>query len=211
MMPWSTAQVGKGVSGWLGGWVAGWAGAQLAALQTGFHLLPVAACPLCTVLHCAGLGARDLFGDASMYPVRGHVVRVRAPWVRHYVNAEASTGDCYIIPNTGAWQHLEAQSVGASRCSLSRCHQLHQATSSSAPTMSCHPLLSCCADTVVLGGTLQKGDADTTPREADRAAILGRAYSVLPSLRSAEIVSEWVSNIWPSRLATCVSIEIICN
>jgi hypothetical protein len=99
----------------------------------------------------------------------------------------------------------------ASRCSLSCCYQLHQAMPSSVPTMPCHPLPSCCADTVVLGGTLQKGDTDMTPREADRAAILGRAYSVLPSLRSAKIVSEWVSNMWPSRLATCVSIEIICN
>lgn len=33
-----------------------------------------------------------------MYPVRGQVLRVRAPWVRHYTN---SNGDCYIIPNTG--------------------------------------------------------------------------------------------------------------
>ena len=33
------------------------------------------------VVNCSGLGARALFGDTSMYPVRGHVVRVRAPWV----------------------------------------------------------------------------------------------------------------------------------
>lgn len=29
----------------------------------------------------AGLGAKALFGDDSCYPVRGHVLRVRAPWV----------------------------------------------------------------------------------------------------------------------------------
>jgi hypothetical protein len=37
-----------------------------------------------------------------MYPVRGHVLRVRAPWVRHYVNGASGTdSDCYIIPNMG--------------------------------------------------------------------------------------------------------------
>jgi hypothetical protein len=48
------------------------------------------------------------------------------------------------------------------------------------------------ADTVVLGGTLGKGDFDTRPREADRHGILDRACRVLPSLRAAEVVSEWV-------------------
>ena len=53
-------------------------------------------------------------------------------------------------------------------------------------------LLLSCADTVVLGGTLGKGDFDTTPRPADRASILDRACRVLPSLAAAEVVSEWV-------------------
>ena len=48
-------------------------------------------------------------------------------------------------------------------------------------------------DTVVLGGTAQKGDADVTPREEDRARILERACEVMPSLRAAEIVRDWVS------------------
>lgn len=38
------------------------------------------------VVNCTGLGARKLWGDEEMYPVRGQVMRVRAPWVRHYVN-----------------------------------------------------------------------------------------------------------------------------
>lgn len=53
----------------------------------------------------------------------------------------------------------------------------------------------CPADTVVLGGTLGKGDFDTTPRDEDRRGILERAYQVVPSLRAAEFVSEWVSGL----------------
>lgn len=48
---------------------------------------------------------------------------------------------------------------------------------------------------MVLGGTLGPGDWDTTPREADRQRILERACAVLPSLRSAEVVAEWVSTM----------------
>jgi hypothetical protein len=42
MMPWSTAQVSKGVfGGWLGGQVLS---CKSAALHTSVHLLPLAAC-----------------------------------------------------------------------------------------------------------------------------------------------------------------------
>lgn len=34
------------------------------------------------VANCSGLGAAKLFKDAEMYPVRGHVIRVRAPWIK---------------------------------------------------------------------------------------------------------------------------------
>ena len=34
------------------------------------------------VANCSGLGAAKLFEDAEMYPVRGHVIRVRAPWIK---------------------------------------------------------------------------------------------------------------------------------
>lgn len=49
-----------------------------------------------------------------------------------------------------------------------------------------------CTDTVVLGGTLGRGDYDTTPRPQDRDRILRRACAVLPSLAAAELVAEWV-------------------
>lgn len=35
------------------------------------------------VVNCSGLGAAKLFKDPEMYPVRGHVIRVRAPWIKY--------------------------------------------------------------------------------------------------------------------------------
>jgi len=54
------------------------------------------------VINCAGLGARELVKDESMYPIRGHVLRVKAPWVRFHVEAEQRGRPdmpAYIIPN----------------------------------------------------------------------------------------------------------------
>ena len=35
------------------------------------------------IINCSGLGARELAGDLSVYPVRGQLVAVKAPWIRH--------------------------------------------------------------------------------------------------------------------------------
>ena len=48
------------------------------------------------VVNCSGLGAATLFGDTSMFPIRGHVIRVRAPWIKGMYFLDAET---YIIPN----------------------------------------------------------------------------------------------------------------
>ena len=60
--------------------------------------------PYDAVLNCTGLGARELANDPLVHAIRGHVVRVRAPWVKYHV--EAGQGDdvthiapAYIIPN----------------------------------------------------------------------------------------------------------------
>jgi glycine/D-amino acid oxidase-like deaminating enzyme len=55
------------------------------------------------VINCAGLGARELVKDESIYPIRGHVLRVKAPWVRFHVEAEQRGSPdmpAYIIPNS---------------------------------------------------------------------------------------------------------------
>lgn len=48
------------------------------------------------VINCSGLGAKDLLRDDSMRPVRGQVLRVRAPWIKAFW----MFGDHYIIPNS---------------------------------------------------------------------------------------------------------------
>ena len=54
------------------------------------------------IIDCCGLGSRELFADDELYGIRGHVLRVRAPWVRHHVESHGldATRPAYIIPNT---------------------------------------------------------------------------------------------------------------
>lgn len=54
------------------------------------------------LVNCTGLGARELFGDTEMFGIRGHVLRVKAPWIRHHVESHSldDARPAYIIPNT---------------------------------------------------------------------------------------------------------------
>ena len=53
------------------------------------------------IVNCAGLGARDLVGDASMQPIRGQIVRVRNPGLERFVLDEDNPeGDTYIVPRS---------------------------------------------------------------------------------------------------------------
>ncbi|KAK3086315.1 hypothetical protein FSP39_016731 [Pinctada imbricata] len=47
-------------------------------------------------VNCTGLGSRDLIGDKTIYPIRGQLVKVRAPWVKHFIFTE---DDTYFIQN----------------------------------------------------------------------------------------------------------------
>eukprot|EP00794_Sanderia_malayensis_P000291 gene291-917_t len=53
------------------------------------------------VINCTGFGARKLCNDMSITPVRGQVMRVQAPWVRHFYLCDLSKENkvAYIIPN----------------------------------------------------------------------------------------------------------------
>ncbi|KAK9806988.1 hypothetical protein WJX72_009635 [[Myrmecia] bisecta] len=96
------------------------------------------------IVNCTGIGAAALFGDKGVYPVRGQVMRVAAPWVKscYFVNE-----DNYIIPNL---------------------------------------------DTVVLGGTAQRGDHDTSVRAEDSRRIWEGTLRLMPSLAQAKVEHEWV-------------------
>jgi D-amino-acid oxidase len=54
------------------------------------------------IVDCCGLGSRELFQDPELFGIRGHVLRVKAPWVRHHVESHGvdATRPAYIIPNT---------------------------------------------------------------------------------------------------------------
>ena len=52
------------------------------------------------VVNCTGLGARELVGDSSLYPVRGQIVEVAGDHVRDaYINPDPDL--TYIIPQNG--------------------------------------------------------------------------------------------------------------
>lgn len=48
------------------------------------------------VINCVGLGALQFCGDTNMRPVRGQVIRVKAPWVKSCVILEHKV--TYILP-----------------------------------------------------------------------------------------------------------------
>ncbi|XP_050395748.1 D-aspartate oxidase isoform X1 [Patella vulgata] len=47
------------------------------------------------VVNCTALACRQLIGDESIFPVRGQLRRVRAPWIKHWYLTE---DDTYLIP-----------------------------------------------------------------------------------------------------------------
>lgn len=52
------------------------------------------------IVDCAGLGARELANDASLFPIRGQVVRVREPRMRRVfvIDDDNPAGLTYIVP-----------------------------------------------------------------------------------------------------------------
>ena len=51
------------------------------------------------VVNCSGLSASELVGDGELTPVRGQVVAVRSPWIKHFVIGIHGKDDMtYIIP-----------------------------------------------------------------------------------------------------------------
>jgi len=57
------------------------------------------------VINCSGLGARTLVPDPEVYPVRGHILRVHAPSIKHHFAADDEEDNLspellYIIPRS---------------------------------------------------------------------------------------------------------------
>jgi glycine/D-amino acid oxidase-like deaminating enzyme len=72
------------------------------------------------IFNCSGLGSAELVGDSGMVPVRGQIMKVSAPWIKHFTLVSTADTVAYIIPCTdfvviggtaehGKWQtHIEA-------------------------------------------------------------------------------------------------------
>ncbi|XP_014828138.1 PREDICTED: D-aspartate oxidase [Poecilia mexicana] len=83
------------------------------------------------VVNCSGLGSKTLVGDAGVYPVRGQVLQVEAPWLTHFIRD--GDGKTYIYPGVhsvtiggtrqeGDWRlHVDE---GDSTSILERCGRL---------------------------------------------------------------------------------------
>ncbi|XP_045621013.2 D-aspartate oxidase isoform X1 [Procambarus clarkii] len=99
------------------------------------------------VINCSGLGARDLVPDPAVYPCRGQVMRVRAPWVGRFLCDESDESFAYILPNI---------------------------------------------ETVVVGGTHQDDDWRLEVDPADSRVIWDNCTTLMPSLKAAVVVQEWV-------------------
>lgn len=117
------------------------------------------------IINCSGLGARYLVNDDAVKPVRGHVIRIKAPWVKEFI------------------RHVDNDDRGRSK----------------------HILVN--QDTVVIGGLKEKDCIEPEPREEDREWIISEAKRFLPSLKNAEMVSEWVG-FRPSRPTVRLEKEI---
>ncbi|KAK3794630.1 hypothetical protein RRG08_003776 [Elysia crispata] len=51
------------------------------------------------IINCTGLASRHLFNDDDVFPIRGQVWKVRAPWIKHfYFLHEKNVDQIYLIP-----------------------------------------------------------------------------------------------------------------
>jgi D-aspartate oxidase len=48
------------------------------------------------IFNCLGLGAIEFCDDKKLVSMRGQMIRVKAPWIKHFYYAEDD--DMYIIP-----------------------------------------------------------------------------------------------------------------
>jgi D-amino-acid oxidase len=100
------------------------------------------------VIDCAGLGARELVGDASLVPIRGQIVRVEQVDLDRFIFDDHGPGGVtYIVPR---------------------------------------------ANDIILGGTAQEYDENTTPDPATAQAIVERCIALEPRLANARILEHRV-------------------
>ncbi|CAG9566332.1 unnamed protein product [Danaus chrysippus] len=97
------------------------------------------------IINCLGLGARDVVPDDKMFPVRGQLMRVYAPWLTATIYDVQK--DIYMISTT---------------------------------------------DICVMGGTQQVNDYNRQINVEDRDKIFNGCTRVVPAIKNAKLISEWV-------------------
>lgn len=51
------------------------------------------------IVNCTGIGSAELLNDTKVKPKRGQVIRVRAPWIKHfYIDIDKNDDVTYILP-----------------------------------------------------------------------------------------------------------------
>ncbi|XP_028402940.1 D-aspartate oxidase-like [Dendronephthya gigantea] len=104
------------------------------------------------VVNCTGVGARELCQDEEVVPTRGYILKMDAPWVRHF----------YYIHRK---QELDA---GLATYIFPRFKD------------------------VIVGGTAQRGNCNTTVNKKETQEILDKASEFEPTIKKANIMEEWV-------------------
>ncbi|CAD5116697.1 DgyrCDS5556 [Dimorphilus gyrociliatus] len=61
------------------------------------------------IVNCSGLGSQKLANDSDLYPVKGQVLKVEAPWMKHFTYVYSYDATCYVIPG------VKAVTVGGTR------------------------------------------------------------------------------------------------
>eukprot|EP00066_Takifugu_rubripes_P010609 XP_003978580.1 PREDICTED: D-aspartate oxidase [Takifugu rubripes] len=59
------------------------------------------------IVNCSGLGSKTLVGDDGMYPIRGQVLKMEAPWLKNFIRD--GDGKTYIYPG------IHSATVGGTR------------------------------------------------------------------------------------------------
>lgn len=114
------------------------------------------------IINCSGLGAYHLVGDKDVQPIRGHLTRVYAPWLKHFYQDKDNKDLILVLPG---------------------------------------------ADGVVsVGGTNHVGNWDTSVHQEDKDRIWRGALNLVPSLKDARIIDDWVG-LRPSRKTIRLELE----
>ncbi|XP_072170143.1 D-aspartate oxidase-like [Diadema setosum] len=137
------------------------------------------------VVNCTGVWSRFLANDDSVRPVRGQVMRLSKQSTNDFVgHSSKSEGAFYYIPSFP----MNLANTNLSSKSILREQQIF--------TLSCVRIVSPTTDDwqddVTLGGTAQVDRWDTEVDQKDSKEIWERAVGILPSLKDAKILKEWV-------------------